>query len=130
MNSKSGFGLFAAKQTSQMAGGSVKSVNFAPRIFDTMEILQRHETWSATSNWSCPQCSYINTLNSMSCSICGYMKEQATSKNEDPVITQIVSMGFPRHIAELALNQGYTSLEEATQFVLSQLSGDPLPPRN
>merc|ERR1712224_401236 len=67
-----GIGIFGAKDTGNMCGGCIKSVNFSPSVADYNDVMVQHNTWVARSSWQCPQCTVINSLNVTTCTVCMY----------------------------------------------------------
>eukprot|EP00494_Astrolonche_serrata_P020014 UN20231 len=94
-----------------MVGGQIKQCRFQPGCLDKETILKHYEAWEAITQWECPQCTVVVSVNMNICPVCNFQREIAMSKDDrkelssNPLITQIMNMGYPGDVVRYAMNQ-------------------------
>lgn len=120
---QAGIGIFGARNTKHMSGGSVKSVSFAPEPANYGQVMERYTVWNEANMWACPQCTMMNSTNSTSCAVCNYQRKTARSKHENPVVEQICSMGYAPDVVRFAMNKVGDDPNKIMAFILGEQGG-------
>lgn len=120
---QAGIGVFGARNTKHMSGGSVKSVSFAPEPANYGQVMERYTVWNEANMWACPQCTMMNSTNSTSCAVCNYKRKTARSKHENPVVEQICSMGYAPDVVRFAMNKVGDDPNKIMAFILGEQGG-------
>jgi len=121
---KAGIAIFGASETKHMSGGSVKNVRWSTEPASYEDIMQKFSQWRESNMWSCPTCTMKNSTNSLSCSVCGFQRPTVVSKNENPVVAQIMAMGYAADVVRFAMNKVGDDPLKIMAFILGEQNFD------
>merc|ERR1719195_730202 len=119
---QAGIGLFGAQNTKHMSGGSIRSVSFSTQPATYEEVIAKYTVWQDRNMWTCPQCTVKNSTNSSTCSVCNFQRPTAMSKNENPVVAQIMAMGYAADVVRFAMNKVGDDPNKIMAFLLDEES--------